>query len=270
MNKIHVTTSDGKLLGITDKPVTPAHYIQNLIDQLENDIFPVLCRGQDDPTISSDAFTVLRNVFCFIDHVSSLLFRHKRYKKRRGGYRNITQTEYMILSLNSFMKEDIYINSKYREYSSYLVQIYRHDLVHHVHPLPHFIWVRNIGERKNTRKRKVSGFVVYNKKPKRLSDKIGDLIDDFKSRRNRNNLCHLRYMHNSIVINSYCIFFDCVNYLLYVRDQLKANAIKREKLLENYSNIVNYKKYMNINGFVLDKYKNRRCKFFYEYLKKQR
>ena len=42
----------------------PQEYIQNLIDQLEADIFPLLKTGA--------IFTLARNTFCFIDHVSSL------------------------------------------------------------------------------------------------------------------------------------------------------------------------------------------------------
>src|SRR5690554_503210 len=98
---------------------SPQQYIQNLIDQLRGDIFPLLN--------ANAIFTVARNTFCFIDHVSSL---------KLGPNYNGNQTDRIETILKEFAHFDSYINSKYTKYAKYIVQVYRHDIVHNIRPFP--------------------------------------------------------------------------------------------------------------------------------------
>jgi len=215
---------------------SPSEYAQNLLDQLKDDIYPLF---QGTPF-----FTVARNTFCFIDHVSAL------------KYGPTSQTPRIKKLLGEFADFDLYINEKYQRYAAFIVQVYRHDLVHNIRPFPHKIKVIDKNGKLSTQ---ISWFAlsqaVRDNFPPRATFK--QMAMYFKNTKNRSGLCHLRYHQNQIVINNFCLFFDLVNYLKNYKYILKNNENERVKFINNYQNIV--KNHETISDFVLDKTIDKEC-----------
>lgn len=235
---------DEKVCVLTDEYLTPEEYIKNLIEQLRKDIFPLF------NTTGFAPFTILRNTFCFIDHVSAL-----RYGIRD---KNGEQTGRMKRVIDHFALSDNYINSKYKEYSDYLIQIFRHDLVHNVRPLPKKIKVIEKG--RSDREEKISWFIVDSYIHDNAPCKFNALCDYFKKVRNRKGLNHLRYYRNEIWVNNWCLFFDFVNYLNIYKNDINRNQKLKKDFLKHYKLLVE-RNLHKIKDFVLDKNKNKEVKF---------
>lgn len=216
---------------------SPQQYIQNLIDQLKGDIFPLLK--------NSSIFTVARNTFCFIDHVSSI--------KLGPNYGN-NQTERIEAILQEFAIFDSYINSKYQRYAKYIIQVYRHDIVHNIRPFPHQITIVD----KNGRSNKTSWFVLSQEGPQDLS--FQEASQYFNNAKNRKNLCHLRYSGDQVFVNNWCLFFDLVNYLKDYKQELETDSIVRDNFVNNFKSLFE-KNYCKIDCFVLDKTADSECVF---------
>jgi len=224
--------------------LSPAEYIQDLINQLRKDIYPLFkVRGHA-------LFTIARNTFCFIDHVSLL---------RYGA--NGNQTERIKKLIGEFAKYDsdkkLYINSKYKRYADYIVKIYRHDLVHNVRPFPHKF---QIIDKTSNKSDGISWFYIasYIKDNTPKPRTFNKLAEYLKNIRNRSGLCHLRYRGNDIVINNYCLFFDFVNFLRDYKNLLSTDKNLQEEFAENYEKLVN--QYCRIKDFILDKGKDKECR----------
>lgn len=237
------TKKSNKVCVLPNEYLSPSEYIDNLIDQLRQDIFPLFRVGGSAP------FTISRNIFCFIDHISVLKYG---YGNMRGG-----QTERIKKLISEFANFDSYIQSKYERYASYIVQVYRHDLVHNVRPFPHKFDIIN----KTVKKQKyISWFFVSSEIDKNYQGRktFKKLTKHFINTKNRKNLCHLRYIGNQIVINNYCLFFDFVNFLKEYQKLLRNNKKLRDKFINNYQKIIN--NHFEINNFILDKRKDKECK----------
>jgi hypothetical protein len=212
----------------------PYKYVENLVEQMKADIFPLLASKRG-------AFTVPRNCFCFIDHISSLQLLDKYPKD---------QTKRIEEILGSFMPYDTYINSKYQRYSAYIVQVYRHDLVHNIRPFPHSIKVIELGTKKEVQR--VAWFILSDLVKSDAPRSFDSLSDYFRQARNRKGYGHLRYHGNQVHINNFCLFFDLVNYLVDLAELLKTDFNLQKTVAENYQSIS--EKHFEIGGgFVLNK-----------------
>ncbi|MBN1915879.1 hypothetical protein JW796_02690 [Candidatus Dojkabacteria bacterium] len=221
------------------KSFQPYEYVSDLIDQLKGDIFPLL-------ESQIGLFTIARNIFCFTDHIASLMYIHTGKK----------QTERIKIVLNDFMPYDKYVNSKYKRYRSYLVQVYRHDLVHNVRPLPHIIdTIRKGATRKD---RQESWFFQSNYLKHDAPKSLEELSEYFKIAKNRKGYCHLRYHRNEILVNNFCLFFDLINYLQDLKEKLRTDSNLQEIFANNYQKIVD--NYWKIKDYILDKNKDEECK----------
>lgn len=228
---------------LPNKYLSPPCYIQDLINQLEQDIFPLFKVRGFAP------FTISRNIFCFIDHVSALKYG---IKNRKGE-----QTKRIINLISEFASFDSYIQGKYQSYAGYIVQIYRHDLVHNVRPFPHKF---QIIEKNGKKSEGISWFFISSnmgKNSPRIKTFNG-LSKHLREVKNRKDLCHLRYIGNQVVINNYCLFFDLINFLFEYKNDLKINVSLQKSFIENYQKIAN--NYFEINNFILDKGKDKECR----------
>ncbi len=237
------TKKSDKVCVLPNEYLNPSEYIDNLVDQLRQDIFPLFKVKGFAP------FTIARNIFCFIDHVSGLKYGNKKEK----GY----QTKRIKKLISEFANFDTYIQGKYKLYAPYIVKVYRHDLVHNVRPFPHEF---EIIDKANKKQKGVSWFFVSSDIGKNYQGRktFKKLTKHFKNTKNRKNLCHLRYIGNQIVINNYCLFFDFVNFLKKYQKLLKADKGLQNKFIKNYEEIKN--NYFPINDFILDKRKDKECK----------
>lgn len=225
-----------KKVSVGTKYLAPSEYIRDIIDQLRNDIFP-LFQG-------SPFFTIARNTFCFIDHISALKF----------GTTN--QTTRIKALLGEFAKFDRYLNRKYQNYSSFIVQVYRHDLVHNIRPFPHKI---QIIEEDGTKADGISWFHITQQTISMPNAQLfNQLAQNFENINFRKNLFHLRYSNNQVIINNNCLFFDLVNFLNQYENMLEKDVNEQNKFVNNYKKIAN--KYFSINNFILDKTKDKECK----------
>jgi len=231
----------GKICVLPNEYLDPSEYIQDLIDQLKSDIFPLFKNKGFAP------FTIARNIFCFIDHISALRYG---IKKKKGE-----QTKRIRKLISEFAKFDSYTNSKYKRYADYIVQIYRHDLVHNVRPLPHEIQIIEKNGRKSSG---ICWFFISSELKHNAPKNFDRLAEYFTKVSNRKNLCHLRYIGNQIVINNYCLFFDLINFLKVYKDLLKDDEKLQKDFIENYKKIINNHK--KIRNFILDKRKDKECK----------
>lgn len=219
----------------------PEEYIQNILDQLRNDIFP-LFNG-------TPLFTIARNTFCFIDHISAIKFG---INKTRGE-----QTIRIKKLLSEFASFDQYSNEKYRRYASFIIQVYRHDLVHNIRPFPHTI---EVIETNGSKTNKTSWFAIV-QQVRNMPDPatFDNMANYFLNIRNRSGLCHLRYMGDQVVINNFCLFFDLVNYLKEYKKSLNGDKEEKQNFVINYQKIVD--KCPKIQNFVLDKRIDKECHF---------
>lgn len=216
---------------------SPQQYIQNLIDQLEGDIYPLLK--------THATFTVARNTFCFIDHVSSL---------KLGPNYNNNQTDRIEAILKEFAGFNPYINSKYNKYAQYVVQVYRHDIVHNIRPFPHQIRIVD----KNGASNKTSWFILSQEGPQNLT--FEQASSYFQNVNNRKNLCHLRYYGDQVFVNNWCLFFDLVNFLHEYKKELDTDNSAQGNFVDNYKKILD-KNYNKIADFELDKTADKECVF---------
>lgn len=241
---IKIENNEWKLLVLPGEYFTSEEYIGNLIEQLKSDVFPLF------KVAGSAPFTISRNVFCFIDHISALLFG---IQKKRGE-----QTERIIKTIFEFAKFDTYINSKYKKYAEYIVQIYRHDLVHNVRPLPKIIKI--IEKKEQKLKKGITWFYISSEIHPRAPKSFNSLKRYFNNTKNRKNLFHLRYIGNQIYVNNYCLFFDLVNFLDGLEKCVENDNRLATKIALNYKKIV--KNNLNkIENFILDKNKDKEVKF---------
>lgn len=220
---------------------SPPEYIQDLLDQLRNDIFP-LFQG-------SPLFTIARNTFCFIDHVSALKYGISRH---RGE-----QTIRMRKILGEFARFDAYTNEKYQRYADFIIQVYRHDLVHNIRPFPHEI---DVIEKDGAQTKKTSWFAIVQSLTQPLlgPTTFENFTRYFSNETNRKNMCHLRYYGDQIIINNFCLFFDLINYLIEYKRTLEADNSEKQIFIANYQSIVD--KAPEIRNFTLDKTKDKECK----------
>lgn len=222
-----------KLIVLPGESFTPQEYVQNLITQLEHDIFPLFSIKGSAP------FTIARNSFCFVDHISRLIYGKKK-----------NQTWRMKKVLKEFAPNEAYINNHYSDYAPYLVQLYRHDLVHNVRPLPKEITIRE--NQKNTKT--TSWFFMFSKHETGTS--FDELKTNFNKSKFRKGYCHLRYTGNQVVINTNSLFFDLIIFLEALVKQLDASKSLRTNFTDNYYAVIE-ENYFKINKLLLDKDKNK-------------
>jgi hypothetical protein len=240
-NIVKTINGENKVCVLLGEYLSPTEYIQDLIGQLKKDIYPLF------KVKGSAPFTVARNTFCFIDHISAL----------RYG-RNGNQTTRIKKLISEFAGFDSYINSKYKRYADYIVQVYRHDLVHNIRPFPHkFQIIDKVGNKSDG----ISWFFVssYMKDTAPKPRTFNKLADYFKNVRNRSGLCHLRYRGNDIVINNYCLFFDLVNFLKDYKELLKNDTELQKEFINNYKKIA--REYLKLGSFILDKRQDKECRY---------
>lgn len=192
-------------------------HLNNILDQIEKDVFSLLAN-----TDEKAPFTVLRNVLCFCDCVACL-----RYGKRGGG----GDLEQLFDELGPYA----YIRRRYCEYKKYLIQLYRHDLVHTIRPWSKMMFVKcndvlTLG---------IVGWHItaqLNNKTQAHKADFNKLKNLLAVENNRKNLVHLRVdkkRNQSPVINTYCFLFDLVNYIEELKEQLKTDKETMEQFMKN-------------------------------------
>ncbi len=214
--------------------ITPSEYIGVLIDQLRDDVYPLL--NSPEVTAGGAPFTVLRNIFCYIDLVSMLRYGPDKNSSYGKGTGNISKL------LMSFGPKDM--KARYRKYSKYLIQIYRHDLVHTVEPRlkimkiisnnTNIIQLIGWSIRSDCMNKQKYKSIIYN-------FDIGAKLmrsDSFR----KNEFLHLRFDENSMspVINTIAFFFDLVNYLFDYQNSLTKDEDINKEFALNYVQMVAY------------------------------
>lgn len=216
------------ILNYLDKKVAPREHLQDLLDQLKNDIYPLF----KVPLVTPGAapFTVLRNVFSYLDYVAMLRFGPK------GAYGNGMGDIDKLL--DNFGPADM--KARYRQYKDYLIQIYRHDLVHLTSPRFKIMKVIN---KNNEEEIRIVGFRIASDT---FNDKSGEkknlVLQDFeqgcslmRSVKFRENVFfHLRLRDNIPMINSISVFFDLINYIKDYQTSLANEEELNRRFAENF------------------------------------
>lgn len=193
-----------------------AGHLDNLLSHLEGDIFPLLSK-----TDGKAPFTVLRNVLCYCDCIARLQYG------RKGSSGDLDQ-------LFDHFGPYEYIQKRYRRYKKYLVQVYRHELVHTVRPWSKVMFVKDNNNLSLSYVRwSVTG--QLNTETQSSSNDFQKLKKLLAIEGNRKNLVHLgvdRHESESpvIIINTYCFLFDLVNYI----EELKKKPGENDQLKENF------------------------------------
>lgn len=208
-----------------DKKITPREHLQDLLDQLRNDIYPLF-----KPSVTSGGapFTVLRNIFSYLDYVALLRFGP------RGAYGNgMSKIDKL---LDDFGPKDM--KGRYKQYKDYLIQIYRHDLVHLTSPR---LKIMKIIRNKEEKIEIVGFFIASDTFNDKKEEKKKRILHDFeqgcllmKSEKFReDNFFHLRLRKNTPIINSISMFFDLANYIKEYQTSL-ANEEELNKIFAKH------------------------------------
>ena len=227
-SEMEQSKNNKKLLVLPGESLTPEAYLQNLIDQLESDIYPLFRQ-----TTGGAPFTVIRNTFCFIDHVSQLL--HKPSSPQNVNMKKV------IAKLGSI---DSYLNNHYKLYAPYLIQLYRHDLVHNIRPFPKSLIILDT----NRNERAESWFFNATKVDGRT---FSANLADMKKKATRNGRNHLRYIGNQIYIDTFSVYFDTIIFIEEIISELASNPKLRARIVKNYYKIMQYS-YSSLVDFKLD------------------
>jgi len=213
-------TSEPEIYIETEMQSAVSH-LDNLTSHLKDDIFPLLSR-----TSGGAPFTVLRNILCYCDCIARLQYGQKGHS---GDLEKLFE---------NFGPYD-YIQKRYHEYKKYLIQLYRHDLVHTVRPWSKIMFI-NIN---NQVYLNYIGWQIIAE----LNDTTNIVGTDFFGLKsllahesNRKGLIHLRLDKNSRspIINVYCFLFDLVNYIDKLKNSLHTNSHDMEKFLKNLIDII--------------------------------
>jgi hypothetical protein len=206
--------TDNPEVFIETKMHSATGYLDDLLSHLEGDIFPLLSK-----TKGKAPFTVLRNILCYCDCIARLQYG----KKGSSG-----DLEQLFENFGPYE----YIQKRYREYKKYLIQLYRHDLVHTVRPWSKVMFIKA----SNQVSLDLVGWHIrahLNNDTEKSSDNFSELKKLLAQESKRKNLVHLRVDRNgshSPIINIYCFLFDLVNYT----EELKTRLIGDRQIMENF------------------------------------
>lgn len=249
-----------KVSGDSDNIInTPAKYIGNLVDQIESDIFPLLFF-----TKGHAPFTVLRNLFCFLDHATRL--RYGNDKIKLGTMFEKSDPSNQKNKKNEKFGAYKHIQKRYFEVHPFLIQMYRHELVHHIRPFPKFISfevINSSGDVVEAGTQRI-GFNIspnVNKKLIKSSLESFDQMYNFmKKEKNRTDFGHLRSFRNpktleyeSFVFNVLCFMFDVVEYLKRYIVVLKKDRKEQESFVRHYQSIIKSNLTRPQSSLILDK-----------------
>lgn len=225
---------------------TPTKYIDDLIQQIGNDIFPLFFFTQ-----GSAPFTVLRNLFCFLDHVARL-----RYGNEPDSLKKV-----LISGSFGVYKQ---IRKRYKQICPFLIQMYRHELVHHIRPFPKYIKYmiqRGNGDIRESGLQEI-GFHISSDINKKLENKPAQTFEGIckflKTESNRSNFCHLRSkrgktgIYKSFVFNTLCFMGDVVDYLNKYKERLRESRKEQIDFAYNYKNIYNNNMHKLKEPLILD------------------
>ncbi|MFH1255315.1 MAG: hypothetical protein V1667_02515 [bacterium] len=220
LSRIEDANNIEPILPYLEKKITPREHLQDLVNQLKNDIYPLF----KVPSVTRGApFTVLRNIFNYIDYIALL-----RFGAKKGNYGNGMGDVDRLL--DDFGPDDM--KERYRLYKDYLIQIYRHDLVHLVSPRSKIMKILNSNKKEEI---KIIGFCITSET---FNDKNGErknkILDDFEQgcslmksvEFRKNRFFNLRLNNGVPNINSISVFFDLIN---YIKDY-QASLSKEENL----------------------------------------
>lgn len=206
----------GEMIVLPGQCYKPGEYFQDLIDQLRDDIYPLFL------TVGGAPFTVTRNIFCYVDHLSQLVHGV-------GG----SQNKRMKKVIKELGATDSTLSTSYSRYADYLVQIYRHDLVHNVRPLPKLIKI----EKNGVVKREVWFRTIS---PVKEDVQLG-----FESNRTRmsdavrrSSLKHLKVVNGTVTIDTFRLFFDVILLLDDYKNRVMSDEKLRNKIVSNYYRII--------------------------------
>jgi len=211
------------------KKITPREHLEDLLKQLRDDVYPLLRVPSVTP--GGAPFTVLRNVFSYLDYVALL-----RYGPAGNNYGRGIGNMYKIL--DNFGPADM--QKRYRQYKEYLIQIYRHDLVHLTSPRYKIMKVINKNAKENIEK--VGFSIITGTINDKKEEKKKQILQDFeqgcllmKSEKFRDKIFfHLRLDHRTPTINSFSMFFDLANYIIGYQDSLKKDEKLNRDFAENF------------------------------------
>lgn len=207
MTEIRSANDTEPLLKYNDKFVTPREHLVNLLDQLKGDIYPIL-QKQNAP------FTALRNIMCFAEYIALLKFGTLGQKSEQGNLPRL----FGHFSYGRFEKN-------YREYSPYLIQLYRHDLIHLTSPRQKIIYTTI----NNITGLSITGFYIDSTCPNNDYDELCSLM---RNESNRSGLKHLRLRATEIVIHVQSLYFDLVLFIKDYISELAHNADMNEKFAQ--------------------------------------
>lgn len=215
------------ILRYLDKEVTPREHLQDLLNQLRNDIYPLFKAPSVTP--GGAPFTVLRNIFSYLDYTALLRYGPSgSYGKGMGDIGKL---------LDNFGPVDM--QERYRLYKNYLIQIYRHDLIHLISPR---LKIMKVKKGKEEKIKKVGFVIISDTFNDGNKDKRNQILENFEQgcslmksvQFRKNTFFHLRLRDNTPTINSISMFFDLVNYIKEYQVSLANEEELNRRFAENF------------------------------------
>jgi hypothetical protein len=249
-----------KVFGDTHNQIdTPVKYINSLVDQIEEDVYPLLFF-----TKGHAPFTVLRNLFCFLEHTARLRYGNDDGKLYQLFTRNNPKSK------RKFNDEQFgtyeHIQKRYFDVHQFLIQMYRNELIHHIRPFPKYIpfEVRNSKNIVITAGIQEIGFFISSNINSKLLNKdissFNEVYEFMKVKNNRTDFTHLRSVqdletkeYKCFVFNVLCFMVDIVHYLKNYADLLDKKYEKQVEFIDNFKSIVNDNLTKPNTTIVLDK-----------------
>lgn len=183
--------------------MTIVDHLSGLLNSIQRDVYEVL-KYHRSLNNGGGIHSVPRQVFCFIDHVASIRYKHEPGK----------ETDWAVKFIREYFGT---LNQRYRDYGGLLYDIWRHGTVHEYDP--QIVVIEDSGERR-------LGWVV--------SDNDG----------NGSRACHLLCGCFETKSQSYGFIlnlFEMVEHLMQVvenlRRELEKNPTLREQCETNYQSI---------------------------------
>lgn len=208
LSEIGSTDTGEPLLTFNDKQVTPRDHIGNLVDQLRGDIYPILERNAP--------FASLRNIMCYAEYAALLRYGTAGARSESGNLNRL----FGHFSYGRFERD-------YRRYASYLIQLYRHDLVHLTAPRMKVIQTTIRG----TTGISVAGFSIDSSC---IHGDYDALCSQMKQESFRSGLAHLRLDATNIHIHAQSLYFDLIHFLTDWQGELSHSDLENRSFAENF------------------------------------
>lgn len=191
--------------------VTPQQHLQNLLVQLEGDIYPIVLRNAP--------FAAIREVMCYAEYIALLRYGTTTPSSSSGNLLRLLSH----FSFGRFARD-------YHQYAEHLTQLYRHDLVHLTSPRIKIIPTLIQGRPYMT----VAGFSIESSC---LEGSHVEVCSSMRNERFRANLNHLRLTGDTKVtihIHVQSLYFDLVHNIQDWISEMSQSKPENERFSKNF------------------------------------